>query len=208
MWYVLHARPGAQLILGLRPGVTPETFRQAISDNSLEVCLHHLSVTAGDAVFVPSGTLHAILEGVLIAEIQQNSNTTYRVYDWNRVGSDGQPRPLHVDKALDVINFDQVEPQISQPDLIGEAGGIRRYLLCRNQYFTTERVEMSRDSVFEGHCNGGSLEIWGSIKGTAEINGLSLEAVRFCLLPATLGSYSVQAVTETTLLRTYVGEEN
>ena len=78
--------------------------------------LHSLPVKVGDHVCVPAGTLHAIMDGLLIAEIQQNSNTTYRVYDWNRLGADGQARPLHVDKALDVINFEQVEPGICPPD--------------------------------------------------------------------------------------------
>jgi mannose-6-phosphate isomerase len=208
MWVILHAEPEAQIILGVKKGTTREKFRQAIEEGQLEPFLHYLPVKNGDHICVPAGSLHAIMGGSLIAEIQQNSNTTYRVYDWNRVGEDGQPRPLHVDKALDVIDFEQVEPQIGQPQLIAEEAGIRRYLLCRNQYFITELVEMSRDSVFEGQCNGESLEIWGTIKGTAEINGLSLEAVRFSLLPAALGRFSVQAVTETTLLRTYVGEEN
>jgi len=140
MWYVLHARPGAQLILGLRPGVSPEVFRQAIADNSLEACLYHLPVKAGDAVFVPSGTLHAILEGVLIAEIQQNSDTTYRVYDWGRLGADGHPRPLRVDKALAVTDFRQVEPGSYQPVLVASEEGVSLYEITRSEYFVVERV--------------------------------------------------------------------
>lgn len=207
MWVILYAEPGAQLILGVKNGTTPDAFRRAVDQGQLEPFLNYLPIKSGDHVCVPAGSLHAIMGGSLIAEIQQNSNTTYRVYDWNRVGADGKPRPLHVEKALDVINFEQVEPQISQPNLIIEEAGIRRFVLCRNQYFITERVEMIRDSVFEGICNGESLEIWGTIKGTAEVDGLVLEAIRFTLLPGALGHFSVKAVTETTLLRTYVGND-
>ena len=107
MWVVLHAEPGAELIVGVKAGTTPDAFRQAIEQNRLEPHLHRLRVQAGDHVCVPAGTVHAIMAGLLIAEIQQNSNTTYRVYDWGRVGADGKPRPLHVDKALDVIDFDR-----------------------------------------------------------------------------------------------------
>ena len=138
------------------------------------------------------------------ASLQQNSDTTYRVYDWNRVGADGQPRPLHIDKALDVINFEQVEPKVVAPKLIEDRFGIRRSLLCQNQYFITERVEMAAGSVFEGHCNGDSLEIWGVLGGAVKINGESLDAVRLSLLPAAMGKFNVRANNNATLLRTYV----
>ena len=204
MWVVLKASEEAAVILGVSPQTTPATFRQALEAGKLEPHLHHIKVKAGDVVCVPAGSLHAILGGLLIAEIQQNSNTTYRVYDWNRQNADGQTRPLHVDKALDVINFDQVAPGLCQPTLISEAAGVRRYQLCHNRYFTTERVEIRPDGQFTGECNGRSLEIWGVIEGQAAINDLTLSAVRFTLLPAALGSYTVTAKTAVTLLRTYV----
>ncbi len=204
MWVVLHAEPGAELIVGVAAGTTPEAFRQAIAQNRLEPFLHRLPVRAGDHVCVPAGTLHAILGGLLIAEIQQNSNTTYRVYDWGRVGADGKGRPLHVDQALAVIDFSRVEPRIVPPTLLVEEAGLRRELLCRNRYFTTERVTLAAGSQFRGACTGESLEIWGAIEGEAAVNELTLAAVRFCLLPAALGEFTVTAKTETTLLRTYV----
>ncbi len=100
MWYVLHARPGAELIYGLAHETTPTEFRAALEAGELESLLHRLPVRVGDVIFIPTGMLHALLEGIVVAEIQQNSDTTYRVYDWGRVGADGKPRPLHVDKAL------------------------------------------------------------------------------------------------------------
>ena len=208
MWIVLHAEPGAELIVGVTAGTTPDAFRRAIEENRLEPYLHRVPVQAGDHVCVPTGTLHAIMGGLLIAEIQQNSNTTYRVYDWGRVGADGQARPLHVDKALAVIDFERVEPQIVPPTLLAEQPGLRRELLCRNRYFTTERITLAAGAEFHGACTGDTLEIWGVIEGQVAVNELKLDAVRFCLLPAALGEYVVRARTAVTLLRTYVeGEE-
>ena len=207
MWVVLHAEPDAAVILGVKEGTTPEKFRQAIAEGQLEPYLHRILVKAGDVVCVPSGSLHAILAGLLIAEIQQNSNTTYRAYDWNRL-QDGRPRRLHVDKAMDVINFDQVEPQLPQPELIADSNGIRRYRLCANEYFVTERVEMEAEAVYHGRCDGRSLEIWGTIAGQATVaaatDEVALPAVRFALLPAALGDFAVAADIDSTLLRTYV----
>ena len=204
MWVVLHAEPDAAVILGVKAGTTPELFRQAIAGGRLEPYLHHIPVQAGDVVCVPAGSLHAILGGLVIAEIQQNSNTTYRVYDWNRL-QNGQPRPLHVDKALDVINFEQVEPGLCQPELIADDGQVRRYQLCHNRYFVTERVEMAAEALFQGRCDGSSLEIWGVIAGDVVINEVALTAVRFTLLPAALGDFQVTAGKNGAhLLRTYV----
>jgi mannose-6-phosphate isomerase len=208
MWYVLHARPGAQLILGLRPGVTPEAFRQAVADNALETWLHHLPVKAGDAVFVPSGTVHAILEGIIIAEIQQNSDTTYRVYDWGRVGADGKPRPLHVEKALAVINFQQIEPGPYQPLLVGDENGVTRHEISRCGYFVVEKITMSPGAIYPGQTNGETLEIWGTVEGKSELawakEPIPLPAIRFCLVPARLGDFEVRATESVTMLRVYL----
>ena len=204
MWVVLHAEPQARLILGVRAGADAVRFRQALGEGRLEPLLHVLPVKTGDHVCVPAGTLHAIMEGLLIAEIQQNSNTTYRVYDWNRVGADGKPRPLHVEKALEVIDFGRVEPAVGQPQLLAEAQGVQRWELCRNRYFVTERVVMAPGASFDGVCDGESLEIWGVLAGQATVAGLALAAVRFTLLPAALGAFEVRAITPATLLRTYV----
>jgi mannose-6-phosphate isomerase len=204
MWVVLQADPDAEVILGVKAGTTPDIFRAAIEDGRLEPYLHHIPVKAGDHVCVPAGSLHAIMGGLLIAEIQQNSNTTYRVYDWNRVGDEGNSRPLHVDKALDVINFDQVEPTIQSPKTIANENGVERQALCANQYFVTERVIMEAGSRFEGECDGRTLEIWGVLDGAAEVNGEGISAVQFILLPAALGSFSVTAKGDCVLLRTFV----
>lgn len=202
MWVVLHARPDAAVILGIKAHTTPEAFRQGIAQGNLEPYLHTIPVKAGDVVCVPAGSLHAILAGLVIAEIQQNSNTTYRVYDWNRL-HDGKPRPLHVDKAMDVINFHQVAPRLCIPQKVTDNDGIQQYQLCHNKYFVTERVEMAAGRTYQGHCDGKTFEIWGVIDGGVHINEVEITAVRFTLLPAALGPFTVTANTKTTLLRTY-----
>jgi mannose-6-phosphate isomerase len=208
MWYVLYAEPDSYLIYGLKAGVTPHSFRQALEAGELEKCLHHLPVKAGDAVYIPSGSLHAIMEGLLIAEIQQNSDTTYRVYDWNRLGDDGKPRPLHVDKAMDVINFDLVEPGPFPPQLVEESSGLRRELITASPYFNVEKITLTENSSFEGLCDGSTFEIWGIISGRGSIGWsgepVELEAVRFALLPAALGNFEIDAATPATFLRAYV----
>jgi mannose-6-phosphate isomerase len=208
MWYILHARPGAQLILGLRPGVTPGTFRQAIADHKLETCLHHLPVRAGDAIFVPAGTVHAILEGIIAAEVQQTSDMTYRVYDWGRLGADGQPRPLHVEKSLAVIDFQQVEPGPYRPVPVAAGAGIIRHEISRCQYFVVEKVTLAPGAVYAGRTTGETLEIWGAVEGRSELvwagDPIPLPAIRFCLVPARLGNFALRAAGPATLLRVYL----
>lgn len=109
-WYIAHTTPGAELIVGLKRGVTREQFERAIADHTLEQCVHHFRVAAGDSILVHSGQVHAIDAGNLILEIQQNSDTTYRVYDWGRVGLDGLPRQLHIAQSLRSIDWSDFEP--------------------------------------------------------------------------------------------------
>ena len=110
-WFLVDAAPGAALIVGLRPGVTRTRFEQAAADGTLEQCLNRLPLAPGDSVLVRSGTVHAIDAGNLILEIQQNSDTTYRVHDWGRMGLDGKPRQLHWREALESIRWDAPEPR-------------------------------------------------------------------------------------------------
>lgn len=114
-WYVADAREGASLIVGLREGATRQQFEQAIHDEELEPLLHRFEVQPGDVMLLESGRLHAIDAGNLILEIQENSDTTYRVYDWGRKGLDGKPRALHVAESLESIDFDDFEPRPNAP---------------------------------------------------------------------------------------------
>lgn len=109
-WYIADTAPGAQLIVGLKKGVTRASFEQAIIEQTVESCVHKFRVAEGDSILVQSGQVHAIDAGNLILEIQQNSDTTYRVYDWGRAGLDGKPRQLHVAESLKCIQWDDFEP--------------------------------------------------------------------------------------------------
>lgn len=136
-WFLAEAGPGAALIVGLRPGVTREQFEQALAAGTLETCVHRFPVAAGDSILVRSGTVHAIDGGNLILEIQQNSDTTYRVYDWGRTDLDGRPRALHLREALASILWNQPEPQpvraASTPAVLADCAEfrIRRMPLTR-----------------------------------------------------------------------------
>ena len=203
MWVILNAKPGAAIIYGFSKEVNPEKFREAIKTGSVESYLNVLPVKTGDHICVPPGTLHAILEGVLLAEIQQNSNTTYRVYDWGRIDDQGKARPLHVDKALDVINFQQVNEALPLPEILEKDSHYLQESLCHNSYFSVERFSFRQTSEYSGRCDGTTLEIWGVIQGCAVINGEIMDAVSFCLLPASLGEFCFQVKPGTQMLRVY-----
>lgn len=115
-WYIADCKDDASLIVGLKKGATREEFEKRIGDGTLEECIHRFPVKPGDSILVESGRLHAIDAGNLILEIQQNSDTTYRVYDWGRVGLDGSPRQLHIEESLASIEWDDFEPSAMQTD--------------------------------------------------------------------------------------------
>lgn len=114
MWYIADADPGARVYAGIRQGVTRDAFERALHDGTVDACIPRLEPRRGDSLFVPSGRVHALGAGLLVYEIQQNSDTTYRVFDWNRVGLDGRARELHVDQSMRCIDFDDVEPMLTR----------------------------------------------------------------------------------------------
>lgn len=116
-WVILAAEPGSMLFAGLKRGFDRHALAREIARGTTELCLHKLEPHVGDCVFIPAGTVHALGEGLVVAEIQQASNTTYRLFDWNRVDKDGQPRPLHVEAGLEAIDYDRgpVYPQTPLP---------------------------------------------------------------------------------------------
>jgi len=208
MWYVLHARPGAELIYGLRRGATPASLRQAIEGQALESELHRVPVHSGDAIFIPAGTVHALLAGIVVAEIQQNSDTTYRLYDWGRLGADGRPRPLHIDKGLRVIDWDRAEPSAVQPRPLRVLDGLQQSQLVSCPHFAVEEIRLEPGVRYHGLCDGATLEIWGCLHGdvTLECSSqpLPMRAIRFALLPAVLGPFAILAHQPSTLLRVYL----
>lgn len=146
MWYIMAAEEGAKLVYGLKEGCTIEEFRDAVHAGRTEEMLNFVPVHAGEVYFIPSGQVHAIGAGILIAEIQQNSNITYRVYDYNRKGADGKPRQLHTEKALDVIKLrseDEINAiRFSHPEK--EEGGVN---LASCEYFTVKKYSADGELV-------------------------------------------------------------
>lgn len=209
MWYVLHADPGAQLILGVRAGTTRKSFLAALEAGQLESVLHRVPITAGQAVAVPAGTVHALLAGVVVAEIQQNSDTTYRIYDWGRVDANGNPRPLHVEKALDVIDWD-ARPGVVVPQEVSRVGGVAVAEAVHNRYFVVEEVMFEKGSSYLGACDGSTLEIWGCVSGEVAVEwdgpAVVLPTIRCALLPAALGDFAIRALQGSRCLRVYLPE--
>ena len=203
MWVVLAAEPGAEIIYGMTEKITPDQLRHSIEQGKLAESLNRVPVKTGDHICVSAGTLHAILEGVVLVEIQQNSNTTYRVFDWNRLGKDGKPRLLQIEKALDVINFDQLNQKINPPEQLEKTEIRHSEMLCQNNYFTVERHFLQQGGCFLGECDGLTLEIWCVVSGAVKMNGQTIAGVGFVLLPAALGSYEIEATSESVLLRAY-----
>lgn len=143
MWYIMDCEEGAELIYGFRDKISEEQFRKAIEENTLLDCVNSVPVRKGDVFFIRSGTLHAIGRGILIAEIQQNSNTTYRVYDYGRVGADGKPRELHVEKALEVTDLEPTTLKYGQPQKINMAG-MWKTPLAECGYFAADKFDIFR----------------------------------------------------------------
>lgn len=141
MWHVLDCRPGAQLLFGVNRSLEKEEFARRIADNTLSEVCRFVPVKKGDTFFIPSGTLHAIGAGILLAEVQQNSDTTYRVSDYGRLGADGKPRQLHVDKALDVTRLTPSEEE-NTPCVTADGNG-RWERLASCPYFTAERWSLT-----------------------------------------------------------------
>ncbi len=194
MWYVIDCEPGAKLFYGFSKKMTKEQFVQKIQDHTLPDALNAVPVKKGDVFFIPAGTVHSIGGGILLAEIQQNSDVTYRIYDYGRLGTDGKPRPLHIEKAAQTANLDPVVPD-SRPQgkPSREEGAVRTLLACC-EYFKTEHIELNGEiSLFAGeasfHCllfldgeavlHTGSAEVFRAVKGDT------------VFLPAGMGSYSL-----------------
>lgn len=145
MWYVLDCDPGASLLYGFRHSISKEEFQKRIRENTLLEVTNRVEVHPGDVFFIDAGTLHAIGGGILIAEIQQNSNTTYRVYDYGRVGADGKPRALHVDKALEVTELLAPKRDTKPMGAPVQIEDARVTLLGECEYFHVEKIELDGD---------------------------------------------------------------
>ena len=201
MWFITDATPEATLYVGLKQGVTRAQFERKITDGTVAECLPRLPVKTGDAMFLPSGRLHAIGAGNVLFEIQQNSDTTYRVFDWNRTRLDGQPRPLHVAPSLASIDFEDIEPRLIHSIYSRNPTLAVRYLV-NDPLFRVDACQAKRGARF--HLRSESLQILGIVRGRLELKHqeliVPLKAGDFCLLPACLDRVTVTTETQTEFL--------
>lgn len=192
-WYVLDAAPDATVIAGLRKQTDADALRAAIDAGNAEELLMSLPAKPGTVIYIPGGRLHAIGEGCLLLEVQQSSNTTYRVYDWGRLGNDGQPRELHVDKAMQVIDWNDTSAAFDSPVLIGEHEGNRWWDMVTSPYFRIQKAQVSApENILQTQD---SFTVVFVTQGTVDIamNGMEerLTTGTSCLIPACAESYDI-----------------
>jgi mannose-6-phosphate isomerase len=197
LWYVLEAKPGARLIIGLKDGVTREVFAKALhsgSPEAIEGCLSYLPIQRHDVINIPANLLHALTEGVMVAEIQQNCDITYRVYDYNRMGLDGKPRQLHVEKALNTLDFEGKLRKTATPGLAVPGSNARYYVaspkLCLITYELAGEPLQAQSDPDKFHiytCAEGSCVFKSQAADVELAPGGSI------LIPATLGEYEIHS---------------
>ena len=189
MWFIADAEPGAKIYTGLKRGVTRADFERKTREGTVADCFHVHHVTRGDTMFLPSGRVHALGGGSIIFEIQQNSDTTYRVFDWNRVGLDGKPRELHLEQSFAAIDFFDCEPPLVATPFTGIIPGVSWRPLVRHGLFNIDQLKVAAGAVADGRW-GQELSVIGVVTGTLVVtgNGMSVRvgAGGFVLLPAAL----------------------
>jgi len=203
MWYVVDADKGAELIIGFNDDCSRETYLKAMSEDKVEDLLHKVPVTKGDVFFIPAGRVHAIGKGVVVAEIQQSSDVTYRIYDYKRKDDNGNERELHTEQALDVINFEaSKQPKTIYSPLLNETTPL---ITC--DYFTTNMLRFNKslerqyaklDSFVAYMCLEGTFTIESEGEKTTVIKGDTV------LIPASIDELSLVPDGEVTLLEVYV----
>lgn len=203
MWYILDAKEGAKLVHGFAHNVTSDQLRCAIDSGTLSKHLQYVSVKKGDVFFIPPGTIHAIGAGILLAEVQQNSNVTYRVYDYNRIDKNGKKRPLHIDKAIKVLNMN-ADIEIKQKQrLVKYYPGCSREILGRCEYFEMERIQVTMGFSFSVSENSFQVILCidgdGGLEVPEQRKPLRFKKGDCIFLPADLGRCHILG--DTTLLK-------
>jgi mannose-6-phosphate isomerase len=206
MWHVVSAEAGATLLLGLVPKVDREKFQSAITQGALEKFFERLPVLPGDTFYVPSGTPHTIGPGMILCEVQQNSDLTYRLYDFHRVDAKGNPRELHIEKGMAVIDFDHRKGGKVTPVPLPAPNGAKKSLLVACPYFATERWDISA----QHHANSdpAHFELLVILAGRGDIQwssgSCSYRQGECWFIPANLGQFSLLPEISTSILRAYV----
>jgi len=203
MWFIADAAPGGDLFVGLNRGVTRNTFEKKIQDGTVAECFHRIPVRAGDAMFLPSGRVHAIGAGLVIFEIQQNSDTTYRVFDWNRVGLDGKPRELHIAQSLASIDFNDFEPAFVETKYVSGPNFRFRHLVQDPLFNVHEMVVETSEYIL---MREQQMRIIAVVKGVVTVTSdggkpaVELLPGQFCLIPASLKTVELATKPNTTFL--------
>jgi mannose-6-phosphate isomerase len=187
-WYVAAADPGAEVYLGFGESITRDQFEKALRDGTAADHVYKIHVKTGDAAFLPAGRLHALGAGNLLIEIQQNSDTTYRVFDWNRVDDAGKQRQLHIDQALQCIDFSDVRPRLVDPE--GE-------LLLRHNLFEIRKWDLHSPREI---ASRGEFAIVCCLTGSALCAGVGLGPGEFFLIPASLRDRQLKPISNGTSL--------
>lgn len=194
IWYVLAADPGARVFCGLQQGVLPERLSGLETPGEAEGHLQNVPISAGDAVFVPGGCVHAIDAGCLLLEIQQNSDTTYRISDWGRTDARGQSRPLHLREALGVIRTSSPEAGKRSPMEVSASNSLHRFELASCPFFEVDRWILQAEITLD--MGGGSFEIFFVAAGGIRVAAGGVERVlrsgQSVLIPAACGSYTLR----------------
>lgn len=184
-WVVMDARPGSLIYAGFREEITPNEVEQALSAGTLESLLHRIEPQVGDCYFIPAGTVHALGEGVVVAEVQQSSDLTFRLYDWGRVDQQGQPRPLHIPEALQCINYAQGPVSAVVPQMLTDNATEREELLVSCAYFRLFRRQVKACLPL---LPSGTCRVLMVLSGSGELRWegqrAPLSMGESCLLPA------------------------
>ena len=204
MWYVAQAGPGAELFVGLKNGVGRAEFESKLARQTVAECFHRIAVKPGDAMFLPSGRVHALGAQTVIFEIQQNSDTTYRVFDWNRLDDQGKSRQLHVEQSLASIDFADIEPPLLPRQTSPANPGTIRPLV-KNELFEVNVRQMAEGDALP--CKVGRMEIIGVTEGSLRVESsgeaFDLSAGQFCLIPAASPAAAIRATASVSFLQIY-----
>ncbi|MHC4871167.1 MAG: type I phosphomannose isomerase catalytic subunit [Planctomycetota bacterium] len=207
-WYILEADQDACIYYGLKNGITKEAFENHIKEGTVDQCMNKINVSGGEVFYIPAGTVHALGPGVRMAEIQQNSDTTFRIFDWNRTGLDGKPRELHVADSLAVTDYTSAWNKEAEPQIIEQENALRECFISSEKFAFEKISAITKDTTLD---TGGKTfhiitAINGEIKVKCEAGEEILKKWQTCLVPACCGQYQLEGNEKSSVLLFYIPE--